>query len=77
MADVPEQHKPDMADIRTVLAHLVTPDAAAAGRGPTGRYLALCAAELIPAAREEPGHGYCQPCLSSHQTPSQRPRDTR
>ncbi len=66
-----------MADIRTVLTHLMTPDAAAAGRGPTSRYLALCGAELIPAAREEPGRGSCLPCLSSYQTPSQRSADTR
>lgn len=62
-------------DLRTELTHLLTPDAAAAGRVARGRYVALCGADVIPAAMTEPGTGYCQPCRSTCATiPSQRTR---
>jgi hypothetical protein len=57
----------EMVDRRTRVTHLLTPDAAEAAHGPGGRYLALCGAELIPAAMVEPGCGYCLPCLSAYQ----------
>jgi hypothetical protein len=66
----------EMVDRRTRVTHLMTPDAAAAAHGPEGRYLALCGAELIPAAMVEPGCGYCLPCLSTYQL-SQRTLNAR
>ncbi len=62
-------------DLRTGITHLLTPDAAAAGRVRVGRYLALCGAEVIPAAMTEPGHGDCQPCHAAA-IPAQRSRNT-
>ncbi|MGH3684531.1 MAG: hypothetical protein ACRDRU_24015 [Pseudonocardiaceae bacterium] len=61
----------DMVDRRTRVTHLMTPDAAEAGHSPGGRYLALCGAELTPAAMVEPGCGYCLPCRSFHQLSAQ------
>jgi hypothetical protein len=61
----------DMVDVRTLLTHLMTPDAAAAGR--RGRYVALCGADVIPASLTEPGQGRCEPCVRmSVSIPSQR-----
>lgn len=54
----------DMVDIRSLVMHLLTPDAAAAGLRGKGRYIALCGAEVIPASLTEPGRFRCQPCLS-------------
>ncbi len=63
----------DMVDIRSLVVHRVTPDAAAAGFRGTGRYIALCGAEVIPACMTEPGRFRCEPCLSqSASVPSQR-----
>lgn len=62
---IPRHRRPlniDMVEVESLLAHRLTPDAAAVGRGPGGRYLAVCGAEVIPAALEEPGRGYCQRC---------------
>ncbi|MGH3899456.1 MAG: hypothetical protein ACRDTA_14695 [Pseudonocardiaceae bacterium] len=39
----------EWVDLRTSITHLLTPDAAAAGRVRAGRYIALCGAEVIPA----------------------------
>lgn len=61
-------------DLRTKLTHLLTPDAAAAGRVGGGRYIALCGADVIPAAMTEPGRGYCQSCRTSTTIPTQRTR---
>ncbi len=55
----------EMVDIRTGDNHLLTPDAAAAGRAAPHRYLALCGADVLPAALVDPGTGYCGPCRSS------------
>ncbi len=49
-------------DLTTLIEHLLTPDAAAAGRLGGGRYIALCGADVIPASMVEPGRGFCQPC---------------
>lgn len=62
-------------DLRTNLTHLLTPDAAAAGRVPGGRYIALCGLEMIPAAMTDPGHGHCQLCHDAA-IPTQRSRNT-
>ncbi|MGH3902558.1 MAG: hypothetical protein ACRDTA_30730 [Pseudonocardiaceae bacterium] len=45
----------ELLDLRTGLTHLLTPAAAAAGRVRAGRYLALCGAQVIPAATTESG----------------------
>ncbi len=58
-------------DLRTSLTHLLTPDAAAAGRRGGGRYIAVCGAEVIPASMTEPGRGDCEPCRTSS-IPTQR-----
>lgn len=55
----------EMVDIRTGHNHLLTPDAAAAGRRDPHGYLALCGTDVIPAALVDPGTGYCWPCRSS------------
>jgi hypothetical protein len=68
-------HPIQLIDLRTRVTHLMTPDAAIAGHGPRGHYLALCGAELIPTAMIEPGCGYCLPCLSAYQL-SQRTINT-
>jgi hypothetical protein len=60
-----------LVDRRTRVTHLMTPDAAEAAHHPGGRHLALCGAELIPAAMIEPGCGYCLPCLSFYQLSTQ------
>lgn len=52
----------ELVDASTLVAHELTPDAFAAGRGPTGRYVALCGADVLPAAVEEPGRGPCGQC---------------
>ncbi len=62
-------------DLRTSITHLLTPDAAAAGRVRGGRYLALCGAEVIPAAMTESGQGDCQPCHAAA-IPAQRSSNT-
>lgn len=55
----------EMVDIRTGDTHLLTPDAAAAGRQAAGRYRSLCGADILPAALVDPGMGYCRPCRST------------
>jgi hypothetical protein len=64
-----------MVDIGSLVMHLLTPDAAAAGLRGKGRYIAVCGADVIPASLTEPGHFRCEPCLSqSASVPSQRSR---
>jgi hypothetical protein len=58
-------------DLRTRITHLLTPDAAAAGRAGGGRYLAVCGADVIPASITDPGNGYCQSCYTAS-IPQQR-----
>ncbi len=45
----------ELAGARTLLRHELAPGALAAGRGPRGGYVALCGADVLPAAMEEPG----------------------
>ncbi len=65
----------EWVDLRTGITHLLTPDAAAAGRVRGGRYIALCGAEVIPAAMTESGEGDCQPCRVAA-IPAPRSRNT-
>jgi hypothetical protein len=60
----------DRVDLRTGITHLLTPDAAAAGRVRGERYIALCGAEVIPAGMTEPGRGHCETCRTA--IPTQR-----
>jgi hypothetical protein len=61
----------DMVDVRSLLTHLMTPDAAAEGL--RSGYIALCGANVIPASLAEPGQGRCEPCVrTSVSIPSQR-----
>lgn len=55
----------EMVDIRTGQRHLLTPDAAAAGRRTTGRYYGLCGTDILPAALVDPGTDYCWLCRST------------
>ncbi|MGH3899319.1 MAG: hypothetical protein ACRDTA_13975 [Pseudonocardiaceae bacterium] len=66
-------------DVRTNTTHLLTPDAAAAGRLRAGRYVALCGADVLPASLTEPGRcGVCQPCTAAVVLiPAQRSRTPR
>lgn len=63
----------EMVDIRTGENHLLTPEAAAAGRRAEGRYLPLCGVDVLPAAVVDPGRGYCWSCRST--IPNQRSSD--
>jgi hypothetical protein len=54
----------EMVDIRTGDNHLLTSDAAAAGRQAAGLYRALCGADILPAALVDPGMSYCRLCRS-------------
>ena len=51
-----------MADAQTHCAHLVTDDAAVAGRADGGRYLALCGAVVLAASLTMPETSYCALC---------------
>ncbi len=65
----------ELVDARTRLAHLLTPDPLAAGRLPHGRYLALCGADVLPAAMVDPGCGhYCPSCVAPVVPTQRRPR---
>ena len=63
-------------DLTTLIEHLLTLNAAAAGRLGGGHYIALCGAEVIPASMVEPGRGFCQPCRAAS-IPTQRSRARR
>ena len=55
--------------------HLLTPDAAAAGVSGQSRYVAVCGANVVPAALIDPRQRYCWPCRSTTSgIPSQRSR---
>jgi hypothetical protein len=56
----------DMLDVRTGVIHLVTSAAAAAGADHTGRFLAVCGAEVMRADDlTDPGfRSYCWSCRS-------------
>lgn len=55
--------------------HLLTPDAAAAGLSGQSRYVAVCGANVLPAALIDFGQRYCWPCRSTPTgIPSQRSR---
>ena len=60
----------ERVDLRTGITHLLTPDAAAAGRVRAGRYLALCGAQVTPAGMTESGRGHCVTCRTA--IPTQR-----
>jgi hypothetical protein len=45
----------EVVDARTLTAHFLTMDALAAGRLPTGRYIALCGHDVLPASLTEAG----------------------
>lgn len=62
-------------DMRTGVTHLLTPDAAAAGRGSHRRYLAVCGAEVLPGEFTE-SQGDCPLCHSSVPTQRSRTRST-
>ena len=56
----------EMVDARTGENHLLTVDAAAAGRRAPHRYRALCSTDIVPAALVDPGTGrHCELCRSS------------
>jgi len=65
----------DVVDLRTRPVHLLTPEAAAAGRQADGRYLAL-RGDVLPASLIDPGQGYCWSCRSTSTVPSQRSPET-
>lgn len=54
----------ELVDVGSLVAHELTHAAFAAGRGPQGRYVGLCGAEVVPAAMEETGRGPCEECWS-------------
>jgi hypothetical protein len=61
----------EWVDLRSGITHLLTPEAAKAGRG---RYVAVCGAELRPSDSTE-SIGGCQPCHGS--VPTQRSKASR
>lgn len=55
-----------LVEVGSRLAHLLTRDAHAMGLLPKGRYLALCGADVLPAALVEPGSArYCRTCVEA------------
>ncbi|MCA1672218.1 MAG: hypothetical protein LC799_08465 [Actinobacteria bacterium] len=54
----------EMVDSRTGCAHLVSERAVAAGRR-AGRYVAVCAREVIPASLTTPERDRCLDCKNS------------
>lgn len=50
-----------MTDTRTVVAHLVTDDAVAAGRR-AGRYVGVCGAIVLPGSLKEDTNRSCPSC---------------
>lgn len=64
----------EMVDIHTGENHLLTLDAAAAGRRAPNRYLALCGVDVLPASLTDPGQGYYWSCRST--IPTQRSPET-
>ena len=60
------RHTVDMMDLRTGTIHLLTSAAVAAGTSRTGRYVALCGADIIRADDlTDPGfRRYCWSCRS-------------
>lgn len=70
---VTKRRSVEMVDVRSLVAHVLPADAAAAGRRGGGRYVALCGAEVIPASlTAAPERGYCQACSTA--LPAQRTR---
>jgi hypothetical protein len=61
----------EVVDVRTLTAHFLTMDALAAGRLPTGRYIALCGHDVLPASLTEAGRSRCPSCVL---IPSQKSR---
>lgn len=51
-----------VTDVRNRGVHLMTEDAAVAGRR-VGRYAALCGAEVLAASLTTPEAGYCRSCI--------------
>ncbi len=56
-----EPHLIPLTDVRTGGAHLVTHEAAAAGR-PAGRYRAVCGAIVLAASLTTPERASCRAC---------------
>lgn len=54
-------HVIKMTDTRTVVAHLVTDEAVAAGRR-AGRYVGLCGADVLPGSLKEDTNRFCPYC---------------
>ncbi len=52
----------EMTDARTHRAHLVTDEAAAAGRADVGSYVAVCGVVVLAASLTTPGTSYCSDC---------------
>jgi hypothetical protein len=50
-----------MTDTRTVVAHLVSDEAVAAGRR-AGRYVGVCGAVVLPGSLKEATDRYCRRC---------------
>ncbi|MGH4017144.1 MAG: hypothetical protein ACRDSL_25105 [Pseudonocardiaceae bacterium] len=50
-----------MTDTRTVVAHLVTDEAVAAGRR-AGRYIGVCEAVVLPGSLTEGTDRFCRSC---------------
>jgi ribosomal protein L20A (L18A) len=59
----PPQWAVEVVDARTLMGHLLTLDALAAGRLAAGRYIALCREDVLPARLTEPGMGRCPFCV--------------
>jgi hypothetical protein len=65
-----------LVDSRTVIAHRVTDEAFAAGRGNGGLYQALCGLLVLPASLTAPARGHCPPCERGN-TPTPKNGGTR
>lgn len=64
----------EVVDARTLTVHLLTAEALAAGRHPTGRYIALCGQDVVPVSLAEIEPSPCPACVL---IPTQRTRTSR
>lgn len=54
----------EVVDACTLTVHFLTDDALAAGQRASGRYVALCGQDVLPASLTESGYSRCTSCVS-------------
>lgn len=59
----PRPRTVEIVDVVSRMAHQLTFDAVDAARGASGRYIALCGSEVLPASLTAPPQGRCRSCI--------------